>query len=48
MDRHEIDWSELITRALVQQLGEEPTRADLDRLIEELKQARQDPEGAGI
>ncbi len=48
MDSNEIDWSELITRALVQQLGEEPTRADLDRLIEELKQARQDPEGAGI
>jgi hypothetical protein len=48
MDPNEIDWSELITRSLMQQVGREPTRADMERLIAELKQARQDPEGAGI
>jgi len=48
MDPNETDWSELITRALIQQVGREPTQEDMDRLIAELKQARQDPEGAGI
>ena len=48
MDPNEIDWSELITRSLMQQVGREPTAEDMARLIAELKKARQDPEGAGI
>ena len=48
MDPNEIDWSELITRSLMQQVGREPTREDMERLIAELKMARQDPEAAGI
>ncbi len=48
MDPNEIDWSELITRSLMQQVGREPTRQDMERLIAELRQAREDPEGAGI
>ncbi len=48
MDPNEIDWSELITRSLIQQVGRQPTREDVDRLIAELQAARQDPEGAGI
>jgi hypothetical protein len=48
MDPKDIDWTELITRSLIQKAGGQPTRADIDRLIAELEQARADPEGAGI
>jgi hypothetical protein len=48
MDPNEIDWSELITRSLMQQVGRQPTAEDMERLIDELEKARQDPEGAGI
>ncbi len=48
MDANEIDWSDLITRTLIQQAGRQPSREDIERLIAELKSARQDPEGAGI
>ncbi len=48
MDTNDIDWSELISQSLLQQLGREPTRGDVERLIAELKKARLNPEAAGI
>jgi hypothetical protein len=42
------DWTLLIARSLLHQLGRAPTREDLERLMAELRAARQDPEGAGI
>ena len=48
MDKQEPDWAELITRALLQQTGRQPTPADMERLIAELRIARDDPEAAGL
>jgi hypothetical protein len=48
MDPNEIDWSELITRSILQQAGPQPSREDIERFIAELRQAQEDPEGAGI
>lgn len=48
MDPKDADWTELITKALLQQVGRQPTKADMERLVQELRAARDDPERAGI
>jgi hypothetical protein len=48
MDPTQPDWSELFTRALLRHLGNPPRREDLERLVAELRAARDDPEGAAI
>jgi len=48
MDPTQPDWSEVFTRALLQQLGSPPRREDLERAVAELRAARDDPEGAAI
>ncbi|MFH1465763.1 MAG: hypothetical protein ABIO70_15355 [Pseudomonadota bacterium] len=48
MNPKEADWSQIFTRALLQQVGRTPQREDLERVVAELRAAREDPEGAGI
>ena len=48
MDPKDADWTELITRALLQQVGRQPTKADMERLVQELRTARDNPEAAGL
>ena len=48
MDPAEIDWATLIQRALLQRLGRQPEPEELHRAVEELRAARNDPEGGEI